>query len=264
VIVWVLWAQVTACIVAEAGAAFTGKLSAHRVPFTLGAQQLLARRLVTALVVAGVSAPGVVGVAQATASSAIPTVASTDRHTAPSTPSAAAPAPARVATADVSPATVTVMRLDSLWSIAERVLGDGERWTDIAALNEGREMKDGTRFVSSAPIQPGWVLHVPAEARANAPHEVTVQPGDTLSAIAQRHLGDAQEYPRLVEASAEVHQPGGARLEDPDLIHPGWPVRLPSTDSVHDPNSPREEPDSAPHGASVPDRPAPATPAPAP
>ncbi len=124
------------------------------------------------------------------------------------------------------------MRLDSLWSIAERVLGDGERWGEIADLNEGQEMSDGTRFSAAAPIQPGWVLRVPGEARSNVPHEVTVRPGDSLSSLAHEHLGDAQAYPLLAEATAGVIQPGGARLTDPDLIQPGWTVRIPGADAA--------------------------------
>ncbi|KOU45384.1 hypothetical protein ADK55_22185, partial [Streptomyces sp. WM4235] len=52
---------------------------------------------------------------------------------------------------DVKPA-------ESLWSIAEHALGDGERWTDIAAANDHRTMVDGSTFHADQPIQPGWVL----------------------------------------------------------------------------------------------------------
>ena len=87
------------------------------------------------------------------------------------------------------------MRLDTLWSIAERELGDGERWDDIAQLNEGRVMTDGSTFVSADHIKPGWQLLVPSTRRAHASdeHQVEVHTGDSLSLIAQRELGDGNE-----------------------------------------------------------------------
>ena len=56
-VVWVLWAQVVACIVVEAVAALTDDRIQLRVPFTLAVQQHFARRLITALVLVAVSTP---------------------------------------------------------------------------------------------------------------------------------------------------------------------------------------------------------------
>lgn len=50
--------------------------------------------------------------------------------------------------------------------------------------------------------------------------EHVVAPGDTLSAIAREHYGDASLYPRLV--TANQHE-----ISDPDLIFPGQVVRVP-------------------------------------
>src|SRR3954452_1010779 len=54
-VVWVLWAQLVACIVVEAIAALTDDRIQLRVPFTLSVQQDFARRLVTTLVLVAVS-----------------------------------------------------------------------------------------------------------------------------------------------------------------------------------------------------------------
>ena len=56
-VVWVLWAQVVACIVVEAVAALTDDRIQLRVPFTLAVQQHFARRLITALVLVAVVHP---------------------------------------------------------------------------------------------------------------------------------------------------------------------------------------------------------------
>ncbi len=49
---------------------------------------------------------------------------------------------------------------------------------------------------------------------------VTVKSGDTLSAIAKTHLGDAMRYPEIFEANKPM-------LTDPDLIFPGQVLRIP-------------------------------------
>jgi hypothetical protein len=50
---------------------------------------------------------------------------------------------------------------DSLWRIAERELGDGHRWREIFARNQGRRMPDGRVLRDSGLILPGWQLLLP-------------------------------------------------------------------------------------------------------
>ena len=49
----------------------------------------------------------------------------------------------------------------------------------------------------------------------------TVQSGDTLSAIAQRHYGKASRWREIFEANRD-------QLDNPDLIQPGQVLRLPA------------------------------------
>jgi nucleoid-associated protein YgaU len=53
---------------------------------------------------------------------------------------------------------------DSLWDIAQRYLGDGRRYREIFALNEGRLQPDGTKLQHASLIRPGWVLVLPPDA----------------------------------------------------------------------------------------------------
>ncbi|MGH3976181.1 MAG: Gmad2 immunoglobulin-like domain-containing protein, partial [Pseudonocardiaceae bacterium] len=50
--------------------------------------------------------------------------------------------------------------------------------------------------------------------------EHVVRPGDTLSAIASAHYGNASHYPRIVRANP-------TQISDPDLIFPGQILRVP-------------------------------------
>lgn len=255
VVVWLLWAQLVACILSEVVAAVTDDRVRLQVPLAPGLFEHVARRLVTAIVVVGISTP-VAAIAAASpapgaeAARAIPlSLVPSSSEPAPVSDAPSAPSASRRSTA-----TVTVMRLDDLWSIAERHLGDGERWQEIYDLNRDRVMNDGARFVDPAKIRPGWELRVPpTESSApagNGGRLVMVTPGDTLSKIANDELGDPDEYPQLFDASKDLAQPGGARLTDPDLLLPGWKVQVPA------------QPTPAPAEPVAPERAVPTTPRP--
>jgi DNA-binding SARP family transcriptional activator len=68
-----------------------------------------------------------------------------------------------------APAAYVVRVGDSLWTIAESHLGDGGDWTEIAALNLGRTMSDGRRFIDPSLIYPGWSLVMPASIGPTSP-----------------------------------------------------------------------------------------------
>ena len=71
-------------------------------------------------------------------------------------------------------------------------------------------------------VQSGSSTTAPKQADAAAGrHTYTVQKGDTLSAIAKREYGDANEWKRIYEANRDT-------VKDPDLIHPGQQLTIPA------------------------------------
>lgn len=89
--------------------------------------------------------------------------------------SAAAPAPPadHSASSSGSPRTdrapgYTVQPGDTLWDIADRHLADGADWSAIAALNLGRDVGGGARFVDPDLIRTGWRLRLPGPVPCEA------------------------------------------------------------------------------------------------
>lgn len=239
-IAWIGWAQWAIGFLLEAAAARPG--ARHPAP-RLALGQGLARALIVTIIAAGISAPLLSHASSAFAAPPThpgPTTAATAPATPPqtpvSTPEAAGGYKLYVVGSepDVAP---------RLWTIAEHHLGDPLRWKEIRDLNVGRTMNDGRVFTDANDIQTGWELRLPADATAlpgqahttsadtpaSSGHtaEVTVQTGDTLSGIAARELGSAQDYPQLWQANEDRAEPGGEHYTDPDLIRPGWTITVP-------------------------------------
>jgi hypothetical protein len=181
VLAWVFWAQMTLCLVVEIVAEL--RIAAGRsaewmstVPGTFGAQQALARTLVQAVIAIGIGSTAVTGPttpwvepANAAVSPDLPQTEPATAHPPrrPQSTETANEAPTQPASP--LPKTVTVAKGDSLWSIAERHLGSGERWREISSLNQGRPMTDGQSFEMPAPSNRAGHCWCPKRHEPTAP-----------------------------------------------------------------------------------------------
>ncbi|MFE2345435.1 LysM peptidoglycan-binding domain-containing protein [Kitasatospora cineracea] len=285
---WIGWLCFLVSVLVEVPAQLRGRV-ARRIP-AFGWSQRIAAGLVGSVLallpVAGSAFAATPELAQRPAAVA-------QLNAAPAYAALPAGAPAAAPAADPQQPVYTVRDArpaDSLWSIAERQLGDGARWTEIAKLNAGRPMDgSGTRFDADRPIQPGWQLLMPAGAKSDpgpaaagstqpalpalpaagsaapAHGSVTVHSGDSLSAIAQRELGDGDRWPELFEANKGATSPDGEKLTDPDVLAPGTVLTVPGAAQAPQtpaPQTPAPTEPTAPVESPVPQTPAPATPAP--
>lgn len=227
--VWIAWAVVAASLVAE----IVAQLRGLRLPTLpgLALPQHAASQLVAVAALAFVATPGVVPATPVPAAHAAVPISPLDSD--PPSAAPAAPAPREVdppATEHVKPPaptmTYTTRRGDSLWKIAQQLLGDGTRYTELVDLNRD-VLGDRPDFL---PI--GLALRVPAIDDTHAGRSTSsyvVKDGDTLWDIADRELGDPERYREIFDASTHIKQPDGGRLTDPDLIVPGWTLTIPAT-----------------------------------
>ena len=174
---WLAWAAFTLAVLTEAQAALRGRAAPR---LRLGGCQTAAGHLValallsfsgpTAVLLAGqpVAAAAVAPAHPgATAPAEVPTTGAADR---PIPPEPATDRPAsQVPGSPVSQVMsmgfyqlVTVRPGDCLWTIAQRYLGDGDRYPEIVQLNLGHDMGGGQPFTDPSMIMPGWVLQLPA------------------------------------------------------------------------------------------------------
>ena len=259
VVVWICWASLVASIAAEAPAALCGR-RARRLPVA-GIFQPLTGRLVAAVVVAGLAVaprpvqPGTASsqstlgavvagrpvaalVVTDTASRPAATVAATSpsrKATSPS-PTAAPPIPSADGPAAVTLAPYVVQRGDTLWGIAERVLGDPLRWSEIYQLNAGRPQPDGASLDNPHWIDPGWTLLLPsptppppepAPVPPTTPPPTTSPPSPATASepSATAPLGPRTAPPRSAPGAPSAGTNGAGAPRTPA---PSAPVRLPS------------------------------------
>ncbi|WP_042410780.1 LysM peptidoglycan-binding domain-containing protein, partial [Streptacidiphilus carbonis] len=241
VIGWLAWLCFAVSVVVEIPAQLRGR-SARRI-LALGWSQRMAGTLVGAVLALLPTAGAALAAAPASVTTTVGAHAPVAVTAAQGVHAGIGSAASSTSAPKPEPPTYTVRNerpADSLWSIAESRLGSGARWHEIARLNQGRVMDAaGRRFDADRPIQPGWVLLMPADATspvtpptANTDAEVKVEAGDSLSAIAQRELGNADEWPALFAANKGAEAPDGVRLENPDVIEPGMVLTVPSTASA--------------------------------
>lgn len=270
---WAGWAAFALSVAVEIPAQLRGR-TAPRLP-ALGASQRAAAALVAAvavLLVTGPTLPAPAVAGRTTVATDLPRPAEPadparrPAARAPAEPPEQTAAPTAAGTGSAGP-TYRVRRQDTLWDIAERCLGAGERFTEIAALNYGVTQPDGRTLTSAHWIYPGWVLRLPPDARLDPgpanqggrpvgedgedgedgehSRAYTVGPGDTLWDIAADQLGAPDRYGEITALNTGRPQPDGQRLRDPHHIEPGWQLHLPDTHGAATAGADRHRPATA-------------------
>lgn len=234
---WGAWGVFIAATITELVGQVTGQ---HReIPGFGGLQRMIGLMLV--MILALVASPK-------TSESSATASAAPISHPTPAVAADAVPPQTSVPIDPDSAAspTYTTMPGDDLWTLSERLLGDGRNWRQLTELNPA--LSDPLVH-----LQPGTVLRLPHGANSlSAPptkkpssttdRTITVHKGDTLSELAEKHLGKTSQWPKIARANAII--------SDPDHIEAGWKLRIPQAkSSPHHVTSPQSPAPQAP-GAS--------------
>ncbi|MFF4790864.1 BTAD domain-containing putative transcriptional regulator [Streptomyces sp. NPDC001276] len=253
VVVWLAWAQFTACVLVEMKAALSGVGVPGRVPGA-GPSQLLARQLVAALLLVGATAasftPGLSQLGHGLEGNQKGTVAAAQqtpgglfgqqREQAANTAAAVAEQAATAAAkAEAKQGDTKYYRIqppegrhhDSLWEIAQRHLGDGRRYKEIYQLNKDRVQPDGSRLSEASLIRPGWIMEMPADAHGG---ELVEMP-DGAPGVSEQVRQQIHDYAKTGDhaqgggdhAQRGGHQQGGGS-------HASVPAQRPAPDAGQD------------------------------
>lgn len=131
----------------------------------------------------------------------------------------------------LAPGSYVVQDNDGMWSVAQALLGDGARHHELRELLIGQEVAPGVIFTAdTSVIHPGWIFRTPVNAPTDAPtgtlDTVVVRRGDTLSRLAEEHLGDPDRWHEIWDLNANATMPDGRTFDDPNLLLSGWQLAI--------------------------------------
>lgn len=164
---------------------------------------------------------------------AVPAVAAANPQ-----PTLPTPGPAAEPTTDLTTGpTYSVVAGDDLWSISERLLGDGRQWRQLAKANPQladpvQELVVGAKLFLPESTPEVTSLAAAPTKTAGKVAEVTVRKGDTLSELALEHLGKGSKWPKIARLNPDI--------ADPDHIEVGWRLRMPTSGQL--PAAPASKP----------------------
>ncbi len=225
IIVWLAWAQLSACVLVEAYAGIRGVGMPVRVPLA-GGPQAVAHRLVVAALLLFTATTAVMPALTAPRATHVQRLGPPDR--VEPVQAHAEPAMQRTTTTTPSPDAPTLMEKnavrkiyrvrppagrhhESLWEIAEKCLGDGRRYREIYSLNKGKVQPDGTRLTMASLLRPGWVLDMPTDAThveiiEKGPHDGGREYGVPHSQVAGQPHGSVDTQRQAVDAARRAAQ----------------------------------------------------------
>jgi len=114
---------------------------------------------------------------------------------------------------------VEVEEGDTLIGLARDFLGDEDRWRDLLEYNSDQ-------LTRPEQLRSGMKLKLPLPSiarqgsRPAVPQTYTVQPGDTLSSIARRQMGDSERWDELYKANRNL-------LNNPNALRVGQELTIP-------------------------------------
>lgn len=215
---WLGWLSYAIPLLVELAAAIA-RVRAPQMPGGLRMQQRQVAALVAAMAALGAGASAA-SAAPPPAPAPAPVTATSAPIAPTATPSTAPTSSAHTASpVSSAPGAPTTTAPPS----APRPASDTTRETARSSVTTDRKEQVGARTHSSSPRS-----RTAPQDTAQAARTVEVKRGDTLWKLAEHWYGDGRAWHQIATASAATEQADGNRLEDPDVIYPGWKLTLPA------------------------------------
>lgn len=201
-VVWLAWLHFVVCLAVEVVAAISRRGISPSVPGGgLGTQKLARNLVVTIMLLLGTTAATI-----GPAAAADPEVGS-----GPSTVSSQIETSQATGGAVATAATAQVSASED--NAPQQAQESGKRRGPLPAPDD---LEQGTKADVRAGVTTYYEVKPPRDRHY-----------DTLWDIAERYLGDGLRYKEIVEINRGLKQADGTELTNPDLIYPGWVLRLP-------------------------------------
>ncbi len=236
VVVWVVWAQLAVAVLTEVFALIRGRV-AGRSPILPGIQLFAGKLVGSTVLIASALTPS----RPATAVPIVPLdmvgevgQSSIDslsvQQVGPHGPSGAAEPQGPTFVVDeqdgsVRPAATNpagqyaTKSGDNWWDMAERLLGDGMRWSELRGLNLGRTMATGELISEQTEIvSPGWHLDVPPDADTSLLSPAPLNGDSEVDVDVDAGVGVEVEVDAAVDADEDRGDAGGGDDEVPDAV----------------------------------------------
>ncbi len=125
--------------------------------------------------------------------------------------------------------TIEVKSGDTLSELASKHLGSAALWQDLLAANKDKLADEHSLQVGMKLRLPGTtgqaqasaVVDAPSTTRSSSGNTYTVKPGDNLTEIAEKMLGDGDKWRMVYDANRDS-------LKSPDRLIVGQKLRIPS------------------------------------
>lgn len=118
--------------------------------------------------------------------------------------------------------------------VAQAVTAPSVQTPTSTTVTTGHDLSPSMQVEPASKVLPGVTgVRTNADENGRVVKYTEVKPPegrnyDCLWDIAERYLGDGRRYKEIYDLNKGKLQPDGKRLSNPDLIYPGWQVRLPA------------------------------------
>ncbi|WP_157074777.1 LysM peptidoglycan-binding domain-containing protein [Janibacter limosus] len=225
VVGWLVWATLALSFVVEIPAAVRG-VPAPRLP-GLSWQQGRAAAM-TGAVVAMLAMGAGVGATPAGADTGVSAPTATTSSTAQQvTASTSAIMAGSTSVGDDTASggaeghVVTVRSGDTLWDIADRELGDAERYPELVESSQGLPQPDGGQLTTADDIRPGWQIMIPTQTQAPAPAPAVPASTTSVASELDDAMSNADGGAPSSADSAQIAQVSTSDTPDQPATRPG-------------------------------------------